>query len=118
MDCSPPASPIKTTVSEQQQNTPSITIDENHIKVVCRVRPVNSIESSHKQGLRKCITVVDDGLNIQLTSRDKREKFHFDCIADEETSQEDMFALVGKPITDACVQGFNGTIICYGQVCC
>jgi kinesin family protein 15 len=36
-------------------------------------------------------------------------------VADEQVSQEEMFQLVGMPITQTCLEGFNGTIICYGQ---
>lgn len=36
-------------------------------------------------------------------------------VANENTSQEEMFQLVGLPITQTCLEGFNGTIICYGQ---
>ena len=36
-------------------------------------------------------------------------------VAHENTSQEEMFELVGLPITQTCLEGFNGTIICYGQ---
>lgn len=36
-------------------------------------------------------------------------------VADTNTSQEEMFELVGLPITTTCLEGFNGTIICYGQ---
>jgi kinesin family protein 15 len=39
----------------------------------------------------------------------------FILVADANTSQEDMFQLVGMPITQTCLEGFNGTILCYGQ---
>ena len=41
--------------------------------------------------------------------------FSFDYVADEITSQEKMFQVVGVPVTHTCLQGYNGTIICYGQ---
>lgn len=33
-----------------------------------------------------------------------------------EGSQEMLFQLAGKPATRACMQGYNGTVFCYGQV--
>ncbi|XP_015185590.1 PREDICTED: kinesin-related protein 11-like isoform X2 [Polistes dominula] len=41
--------------------------------------------------------------------------FNFDHIFDETTSNKDVFDTVIKPIVDAAVNGFNGTVIAYGQ---
>lgn len=43
--------------------------------------------------------------------------FHFfsDQICDENTSTQDLFDKVTKPIVESSVNGFNGTIFAYGQ---
>ena len=41
--------------------------------------------------------------------------FTFDYVADENTTQEDIFVRMAKPIADSCLQGYNGTIFAYGQ---
>ena len=33
----------------------------------------------------------------------------------DNASQESVFEKVGRPICDAVLEGFNGTIMCYGQ---
>ena len=39
----------------------------------------------------------------------------FDYVADEEVTQEELYARVGAPAVMSCIQGYNGTILCYGQ---
>ncbi|ELR12465.1 Kinesin motor domain containing protein [Acanthamoeba castellanii str. Neff] len=41
--------------------------------------------------------------------------FTFDAVADEASKQEEIFAMVGKSITDSCIAGYNGSIFAYGQ---
>ncbi|KAJ1658828.1 Kinesin-like protein kif15 [Dispira simplex] len=45
----------------------------------------------------------------------KSETFTFDFVGGPETQQHDIFASVGKPIVDRCLEGYNGTIFAYGQ---
>lgn len=39
----------------------------------------------------------------------------FDYVADEEVTQEELYIKVGAPAVMSCLQGYNGTILCYGQ---
>lgn len=39
----------------------------------------------------------------------------YDHVAGAESTQEDVFQKVGKPISDTCLAGYNGTIFAYGQ---
>ena len=41
--------------------------------------------------------------------------FLFDRGGGEDTSQADVFGVVGEPLCKACMTGFNSTIFCYGQ---
>lgn len=45
----------------------------------------------------------------------KVSSFHLDHIFDPEKSNQDVFETVVKPIIDAAVKGFNGTVFAYGQ---
>ena len=35
--------------------------------------------------------------------------------ADGSTAQDEMFQMIGKPFTDSCLAGYNGSIFAYGQ---
>lgn len=41
--------------------------------------------------------------------------YNFDYVGNESVSQEEIFQVVGKPIVDQCLQGYNGSIFAYGQ---
>ncbi len=88
---------------------------DNHIKVVCRIRPANSKENT---GLRSCLTVpanADNCLLLQTVKPENKQQFSFDYCANENVTQDEIFVKVGMPIIKSCVEGYNGTILCYGQ---
>jgi len=86
-------------------------MSEDHIQVVCRIRPSNSNDGSS----RKLVTVDKNSNSVIVNSKPESKVFSFDFVGGEDTSQEEIFQVVGVPITEACIQGYNGTILCYGQ---
>ena len=76
---------------------------EAAVKVFLRVRYQN------EPG--KCVSVRDNLQQIDIGDR----TFSFDEAGDETTTQEEVFEKVGRPIADAVINGFNGTIFAYGQ---
>ncbi|CAN0210254.1 unnamed protein product [Ascophyllum nodosum] len=90
--------------------------DDNRIKVVCRVRPPVMRETHGAKSLaNRCVEVEKDRRTIVLNSRPQGKSFTFDYAAGEDSTQEEIFAEVGQPVTEACLEGYNGTIFCYGQ---
>ena len=84
-------------------------ITDNNIKVVCRLR------RPEKEGARCITTNSDNCLLHQTTKEDNKQPFSFDYCANENVLQDEMFHKVGMPIIQSCVEGYNGTILCYGQ---
>ncbi|CAN0061430.1 unnamed protein product [Scytosiphon promiscuus] len=94
----------------------SSSSDDNRIKVVCRVRPPVSRETHGSKTLaNRCVAVADDMCTVTLNSKPQEKNFTFDYAAGEDSTQEELFEEVGKPVTEACLEGYNGTIFCYGQ---
>eukprot|EP00904_Undaria_pinnatifida_P004353 jgi/Undpi1/13919/HiC_scaffold_9.g03570.m1 len=90
--------------------------EDNRIKVVCRVRPPVSRETNGAKGLaNRCVAVAEDNRTVMLNSKPHGKNFTFDYAAGEDSTQEELFAEVGRPVTEACLEGYNGTIFCYGQ---
>lgn len=85
---------------------------EDHIKVVCRVRPLNSKSLSQQRS--QAVTVHDNN-TIVVNSKPAPQTFSFDFIANELITQEEMFETIGLPIIKTCMEGYNATILCYGQ---
>eukprot|EP00903_Cladosiphon_okamuranus_P015003 g13882.t1 len=99
-------------------STTSSSCEDNRIKVVCRVRPPVSRETHGAKTLslaNRCVVVADDKCTVTLNSKPQEKNFTFDYAAGEDSTQEELFAEVGKPVTEACLEGYNGTIFCYGQ---
>lgn len=65
-----------------------------------------------------CLALDTDSSSVTLftpnpgnaSSNGKAECFAFDCIGGPDAEQELVFESVAKPVTDYCLQGYNGTI--------
>lgn len=93
----------------------NFNMSEDHVKVVCRIRPPNQRESSSAGHVRKCVSIFEPSNTVVLNSKPEAKTFTFDYAADENVTQEKMFEEVGLPIVHSCLLGYNGTILCYGQ---
>ncbi|XP_033625827.1 kinesin-like protein KIF15 [Asterias rubens] len=85
--------------------------DGDSIKVYLRVRPPdqdNGLDSS------QILTVQPPDMVI-LPCKPEPKVFTFDHVADINTTQEAVFAAVGKRTIESCVAGYNSTIFAYGQ---
>ncbi len=90
----------------------------DNIKVCIRVRPLNSRESqedpkSYIQTIPNqpsCLIFFD-----QKDNKPESKVFNFDWVAGEESTQQDIFELIGKPMVDRCLEGYNCCIFAYGQ---
>lgn len=89
---------------------------QEHVEVICRLRPRNQKEIRNDQGSSGLFVEVDrSSSSIRINSKDELRCFSFDHSLGEDVTQEDLFQIVGVPITNRCLEGYNGTILCYGQ---
>lgn len=90
-----------------------------NIKVVCRIRPFNNKEVSI--GEESCINVDNKrNLTIKIKAESKNSKetnfpFAFDRIFDSNSTQREIFDEVGSSVIDSVMNGYNGTMMAYGQ---
>lgn len=50
------------------------------------------------------------------TKEKKKQKYRFHKVFDGGSTQEEVFETIAKPIVDRVLDGFNGTVLAYGQV--
>lgn len=89
--------------------------DQANIKVFCRFRPLNDKELQISQSY--CVNFINEqtvGVNSQYENSGSM-KFGFDKAFSPTSSQESVYEIAAKPIVNAVMQGFNGTILAYGQ---
>ena len=89
--------------------------DQANIKVFCRFRPLNDKENQISQGC--CVNFLDDQTVSLAQTYENSEplKFTFDAVFPPTGSQRTVYEKAAKPIVDAVMQGFNGTVFAYGQ---
>ena len=89
-----------------------------NVRIYLRIRPSKADESRITNSSNSTCLMVDPQSPQQcvtLFSGPKAEVFTYDCVGGPETEQEEIFESVAKPVTEYCLQGYNGTIFAYGQ---
>ena len=89
-----------------------------HLSVGIRVRPSNTRESGEPQSWS--VQPHDDSITqIMMDGRQQvmgqSNSFVFDKIFNEDTSTQQVYDTIAKPIVDSAMNGLNGTIFAYGQ---
>ncbi|KAM7266294.1 hypothetical protein ACFE04_004191 [Oxalis oulophora] len=79
---------------------------DSGVKVVVRMRPPSKDEESGEVIVSK---LSNDSLSIN------GQTFTFDSVADPTATQLDIFQLVGGPLVENCLAGFNSSVFAYGQ---
>ncbi|CAA6667488.1 unnamed protein product [Spirodela intermedia] len=90
---------------------PSFWMDHN-VQVVIRVRPLNSMERG-LHGYGRCLKQDNSQCIGWIGQPDSR--FTFDHVACETINQETFFRVVGLPMVENCMSGYNSCIFAYGQ---
>ncbi|OMJ90622.1 hypothetical protein SteCoe_7021 [Stentor coeruleus] len=87
-----------------------------NVIVLCRFRPLNEREAISGELIN--INISDDNKNISLhssTESGEPLKFCFDYVFPTTSKQNLVYEKSAKPIVEAVMQGFNGTVFAYGQ---
>ncbi|ESQ56240.1 hypothetical protein EUTSA_v10024229mg [Eutrema salsugineum] len=102
----PSSNPLKRKLSAEAAAENVVTgVSDSGVKVIVRVKPPNKGEESDMVVQK----IAKDSLTIS------GQTFTFDSIADPESTQEQMFQLVGATLVENCLSGFNSSVFAYGQ---
>ncbi|KAI8618724.1 P-loop containing nucleoside triphosphate hydrolase protein [Chytriomyces sp. MP71] len=87
--------------------------------IVCvRCRPFSEREKERVAGATKCVKLDSTSGAVSLMSpknQDDVKNFTFDTAFDESSTQVEVYNSTARIIVDAVLNGFNGTVFCYGQ---
>merc|ERR1719265_1931584 len=91
---------------------------DNHICVCCRVRPF--LRDENLKSDKQCLTIGSDGESIEITGGTKSDPrcvhdFKFDAVFEMKSSQEQIFAHISNRVLHRVLDGYNGSVFCYGQ---
>lgn len=85
---------------------------ESSVKVVARFRPPSQTEAMDEKCTR-AFNILPDEQTVESVGR--AHTFQFDFVFGEACSQESVYDVVGRPVIDDVLDGYNGTIFAYGQ---
>ena len=91
-----------------------------NINVYCRFRPsepnrpnlISSNDHIYKTSYSQDILL---GHRYKKNGDFKKKTFETDLVFDDQATQKEVFQIIGKPIVEDVLSGFNGCILCYGQ---
>ncbi|KAG6790219.1 hypothetical protein POTOM_006367 [Populus tomentosa] len=78
------------------------------VKVVVRIRAVNDVKREGSDGVVRKLSTN----SVSIGDR----KFNFDSVLDSNSTQEDVFQLVGVPLVKSALAGYNSSILSYGEI--
>ena len=85
------------------------------VMVYLRVRPIS--EEELRSSARESVIDRIDSSRIVLAAKKESDKksYLFDSVFDPSIGQKDVYQTVAKPVVNSVLQGYNGTILAYGQ---
>ncbi|KAG0483411.1 hypothetical protein HPP92_011495 [Vanilla planifolia] len=106
----PSSNPLKRKLNLETQpenGSPAALPCDSGVQVIVRVRPLNRKEV--EEGNQIALKISHNSISIL------DHTFTFDSVADASSRQQDIFQLVGVPLVENCLAGFNSSIFAYGQ---
>ena len=85
-----------------------------NVNVICRFRPMNDLEKTTGNE-QVCIFTSQTSLQFNSSREKNTYDFNFDRIFPPSSSQEDIYSFGVKGIIDSVLDGYNGTVLAYGQ---
>eukprot|EP00249_Psilotum_nudum_P020607 c27777_g1_i1 orf=680-2005(+) len=86
------------------------------VRVTVRLRPRNTRELIMDSDFSECIDFQPELRRLKLHRNDwDCETYRFDEVFHDTASQKQIYKLAAKPVVESVLEGYNGTILAYGQ---
>lgn len=86
------------------------------VRVAVRLRPRNAEELKSDIDFADCVELEPELHRLKLRKNNwDSDTFQFDEILTEHASQKRVYEVVAKPVVESVLEGYNGTIMAYGQ---
>ncbi|TDG52713.1 hypothetical protein AWZ03_000946 [Drosophila navojoa] len=105
---------------EEPTATTSHQLDDEieNVRVVVRSRPMDknelasgAVSAIQVDNINRAITVIKPN----ATANEPPKTYYFDNVFDGNSNQLDLYVDTARPIVDKVLEGYNGTILAYGQ---
>ncbi|KAL5552222.1 hypothetical protein UlMin_002398 [Ulmus minor] len=86
------------------------------VRVAVRLRPRNSEELVADADFADCVELQPELKRLKLRKNNwDSDTFEFDEVLTEFASQKRVYEVVAKPVVESVLEGYNGTVMAYGQ---
>ncbi|XP_073308544.1 kinesin-like protein KIN-UB [Primulina huaijiensis] len=86
------------------------------VRVAVRLRPKNAEELEADADFADCIELQPELKRLKLRKNNwDSDTFEFDEVFTEFASQKRVYEVVAKPVVESVLDGYNGTVMAYGQ---
>ncbi|KAK8964637.1 Armadillo repeat-containing kinesin-like protein 2 [Platanthera guangdongensis] len=86
------------------------------VRVAVRLRPQNSEELASDADFADCVELQPEVKRLKLRKNNwESETYEFDEVLTESASQKRVYEVVAKPVVESVLEGYNGTVMAYGQ---
>ncbi|XP_039779932.1 kinesin-like protein KIN-UA isoform X2 [Panicum virgatum] len=90
--------------------------DSCRVRVAVRLRPNNSEDLAHGSDFDSCVELQPESKRLKLKKNNwSCESYKFDEVFSENASQKRVYEVVAKPVVESVLEGYNGTVMAYGQ---
>lgn len=88
----------------------------NRVRVTVRLRPRNAEELESDRDFADCVELQPELKRLKLRKNNwDCETYQFDEILTDTASQKRVYEVVAKPVVESVLEGYNGTVMAYGQ---
>ncbi|TYI11675.1 hypothetical protein ES332_A09G223900v1 [Gossypium tomentosum] len=86
------------------------------VRVAVRLRPRNAEESVADADFADCVELQPEFKRLKLRKNNwDTDTYEFDEVLTEFASQKRVYEVVAKPVVESVLDGYNGTVMAYGQ---
>ncbi|XP_042393847.1 kinesin-like protein KIN-UA isoform X1 [Zingiber officinale] len=110
----PPARPRASSAKRSSRVSVDDDNDSVRVRVAVRVRPKNTEELN--SDFADCVELQPELKRLKLKKNNwSLESYKFDEVFTQSASQRRVYEAVAKPVVESVLDGYNGTVMAYGQ---
>ncbi|KAM3698379.1 hypothetical protein ACB098_06G184300 [Castanea mollissima] len=90
--------------------------EPRRVRVAIRLRPRNAEDLLSDADFSDCVELQPELKRLKLSKNNwSSESYRFDEVFTETASQKRVYEVVAKPVVESVLNGYNGTVMAYGQ---
>ncbi|XP_042006730.1 kinesin-like protein KIN-UA isoform X2 [Salvia splendens] len=105
-----------TAASSLRRGSRDYSTISGRVRVAVRLRPRNSEEMIADADFADCVELQPELKRLKLQKNNwDSDTYEFDEVLTEYASQKRVYEVVAKPVVESVLDGYNGTVMAYGQ---